>query len=343
MNDDNKNIFNKRVRDEEFDVLRENIYNYDDEEYQNNSYNLEETRQFIKIDKKINTLNDLIELGKLYDSKKDYNIDLQTLNKLVEPLEDLNNMIGMKRVKKDIVEHILFYIQKLDNKNIDMLHTVIDGPPGVGKTELGKKLAKIYLALGILKNTTFKKVGRSDMVAKYLGQTAIKTTDLINSCKDGVMFIDEVYSLGNNSHEDSFSKEAIDTLNQKLTDMKTDFICIIAGYSKEIEECFFSYNPGLKSRFPIRFSIDPYKPSELLQIFKKIVIQDEWGIDETITFSFFKVNYEKFKSYGRDMENLFAKCKRAHSTRIFTDSDAKRKVLNINDLNRGFRNFLLNR
>jgi hypothetical protein len=117
----------------------------------------------------------------------------------------------------------------------------------------------------------------------------------------------------------------------------------VAGYPKEVEECFFSYNSGLKSRFPIRFAIDPYKSSELLQIFKKIVINDGWEVDESINVDFFKNNYEKFKNYGRDMENLFTKCKRAHSTRIFTDSDAKKKVLTMNDLNRGFKNFLLNR
>ena len=355
MNNDDKNDFNKRPRQN--DLIKDNneIILNDEIEYYNNFekyyYGYIDAddekdfieKEYVKIEKKISTLKDLIDLGKLYDDTKIYNIDLYTLNKLVEPLEELEDMIGMRQVKKDIVEHILFYIQKLDNKNTDMLHTVIEGPPGVGKTELGKKLAKIYLAMGILKNNIFKKASRSDMVAKYLGQTAIKTEELINSCKGGIIFIDEVYSLGNSSGNDSFSKEAIDTLNQKLTDMKNDFICIIAGYPREIEDCFFSYNPGLKSRFPIRFSIDPYKPSELLKIFKKIVVNDDWEVDKSITISFFKKNYDDFKYYGRDMENLFSKCKRTHSNRIFTDSEAKRKLITIIDLEKGFNNFLLNR
>ena len=350
MNNDDKNDFNKRSKyNEENDdiILNGNIVYYND--YDGYSDDPRETdyieKEYIKIEKKIRILSDLIELGKIYDSTKMYNIDLETLNRLVEPLEDLQNMVGMKQVKKDIVEHILFYIQKLDNKNTDMLHTVIEGPPGVGKTELGKKIAQIYLAMGILKNDIFKKVSRSNMVAKYLGQTAIKTEELINSCKGGVMFIDEVYSLGNQSGNDSFSKEAIDTLNQKLTDMKNEFVCIIAGYPREIEDCFFAYNSGLKSRFPIRFSIDPYKPSELLQIFRKLVEKDGWKLDDSINkfTPFFKKNYDEFKYYGRDMEHLFSKCKRSHSNRIFSDSDADRKLITLDDLNKGFNNFLLNR
>lgn len=297
----------------------------------------------IKIDKKINNLNDLIELGKTYEIGKKYSIDLQTLNKLIPALEELNGMIGMKKVKHDIVDHIIFYLQKLDNKNKDMLHTVIEGPPGVGKTELGKILGKIYLGMGILKNNIFKKVSRPDMVAKFLGQTAIKTEDLINSCKGGVMFIDEVYSLGNSNQSDSFAKEAIDTLNMKLSDLKNEFVCIIAGYPREIDECFFAYNPGLNSRFPIRFSIDPYTPKELLMIFKKIVKDNEWKVSDDVKVEFFKKYYENFKNYGRDMETLFTKAKRAHSKRVFSDPEAEKKLLNFDDLEKAFISFELNK
>jgi len=257
-------------------------------------------------------------------------------------LEELDNMIGMNQVKLDIVEHILYYLQRLENNNTDLLHTVIEGRPGCGKTELGKILGKIYLAMGILKNNIFKKVSRTDFVAKYLGQTAIKTEELIDSCNGGVMFIDEVYSLGNKLVSDSFSKEAIDTLNLKLTEMKNNFICIVAGYPREIEDCFFSYNPGLKSRFPIKFSIDPYSPKELFKIFSKIVAEAQWQMDETINHTFFKKNYDKFKYSGRDMETLFTKCKRAHSRRLFINPTLNKKVLNLDDLKYAFKAFQLN-
>ena len=295
------------------------------------------------INKKINNLNDLIELGQSYEPTKNYNIDLKILNNMIPSLQELNNMIGMRQVKHNIIEHIIFYIQHLDDKNKDMLHTVIEGPPGIGKTELGKILSKIYLQLGILKNNIFKKVSRCDFVGKYLGQTAIKTEELIESCKDGIMFIDEVYSLGNSDNKDSYSKEAIDVINLKLTDMKTNFVCIVAGYSKEIEKCFFSYNIGLKSRFPVRFIIEPYTAKELMLIFIKIVKDNEWDVVENLDLEFFKKNYKEFTNYGRDMDNLFTKSKRSHSKRIFNNPLAIKKLLTNEDIESAYKMFLINK
>lgn len=349
MNNDN-NLGNKRPRQNTIILSNKKPSNYsdnsDDDIFYRYLYGNDEEevkKEFITLKPEIKTLEDLINLGKEYDETKDYNIDMFLLNKLVPSLEELNNMIGMNKVKKDIIDHIIYYIQKLDDKNKDMLHTVIEGPPGVGKTELAKIIGKIYLAMGVLKRSLFKKVSRSDMVAKYLGQTAIKTQDLIDSCRGGVMFIDEVYSLGNNDKGDSFSKEAIDTLTHNLTDLKNEFICIVAGYPREIDECFFAYNPGLNSRFPIRLQIDPYTPKQLCLIFKKIVKENEWSIDEEIKNDFFKKNYSEFKSHGRDMEQLFTHCKRAHSRRIFTEENPTKKLLTSNDLENGYKLFLVNR
>jgi len=369
-NNNNKNNNNKRLRNqidipsvnkkvpiifvEDFDEIEEQIIK-DIENERNKFLELErlkkeeekkkelESKELVIIENKINSLSDLIDLAKTFDSNKRYNINLGQLNKMISALTDLNNMIGMRKVKHDILEHIIFYLQNLDDKNIDMLHTVIEGPPGVGKTELGKILGQIYLGLGILKNKVFKKVSRTDFVAKYLGQTAIKTEELIDSCEGGVMFIDEVYSLGCKEQRDSFSKEAIDTLNMKLSEMKNSFICIVAGYPKEIEECFFSYNKGLHSRFPVKFSIDPYTPRELFKIFQSIVKQNKWEIDNSIKASFFKKNYDNFKFYGRDMELLFTKCKRAHSKRIFNDASATKKMIILADINIALKTFILNK
>lgn len=321
-------FLNKRVKLDDIDDI-------DDIEYSES----DDDKELIIIDKEITCLNDLIELGKLYDSNKRYNIDLKVLNRLIEPLSELDNMIGMETIKQDMIDHILFKIQKFDNSPQDMMHTVIQGPPGVGKTELAKIIGKIYLAMGILKNNNFVKAKRSNLIAGYLGQTAKATQKIIDSAIGGVLFIDEVYSLGNAEKRDSFSKECIDTLNENLTEKKTNLICIIAGYKEEIESCFFSYNPGLERRFPVRLTIEPYKANELFLIFKKKIEDIDWTLANDVTIDFFEKNYETFNFFGGDMEILLGACKKVHSRRVFASKYNNKKIINLVDLNRGFNLF----
>ena len=102
----------------------------------------------------------------------------------------------------------------------------------------------------------------------FIPNTAAKTQKVINSANGGVLFIDEVYSLGNSEKRDSFAKECIDTINQNLTENKGKFLCIVAGYKEDIDSCFFSYNQGLERRFPIKYQLDGYDAIELYDIFK---------------------------------------------------------------------------
>lgn len=301
-----------------------------------------EDLELVTFDKEINTLNDLIELGKKYDKSKRYEFNMRKLNKMIPAMERINNFIGMSNIKDHLVDHILFYLQSESFKVIDkdIMHTVITGPPGVGKTEFAKALGQLYLSMGVLKNNKFVKVTRSDLVAKYLGQTAIKTRDKIRSCRGGVMFIDEVYSLGNRELRDSFSKEAIDTLNEHLTEMKEEFICIVAGYKDEVNDCFFAFNKGLESRFPIRFDITGYDYTELFQIFKQKVIDSKWKLSDDITDIFFKDRMKDFKFYGRDMENLLTQVKRCHSRRVFTKKSDEKTLIILKDLENGLNMFL---
>ena len=230
-----------------------------------------------------------------------------------------------------------------DNDNNDYLHTVIYGPPGTGKTEVAKIMGKIYSKLGILKKGFFKKATRSDFVAGYLGQTAMKTKELIEECLGGVLFIDEAYALGNSEGRDSFAKEAIDTLCENLSNHKNDIMVIIAGYEKELNDCFFSFNQGLESRFPWRFKTEDYKADELKLIFKKQVLDSEWKIDdEDLKDEWFNSKMSYFKHYGRDMETLFSKVKIAHGRRIFCNLECEKKKLTIQDLDKGFESYLEN-
>ena len=312
-------------------------------------------RRKVNIQFEINNVGDLLKMIDQYPDDKDveYNINMHSLHKIKEPLEDLNSMIGMQNLKENIVDQILFYIQNLHkapsetNKKLlvsnDFMHSVIYGPPGTGKTEIAKIMGSIFSKLGILNKGTFKKVTRSDLVAGYLGQTALKTRDAIKDSLGGVLFIDEAYSLGNQEKRDSFSKECIDTLCEALSDHKDNLMVIIAGYEKDLDECFFKYNQGLTSRFTWRFKIDDYNAQELYNIFIKKINDAGWSIDDKgLNVKWFEKNKSSFKNYGRDIETLFAKTKIAHSRRVFClDEDMKRK-LTIVDIEKGLEMFLKN-
>lgn len=306
-------------------------------------------RETINISAEINNILDILKLIDTYknDPAIKYNIDMNALHNIKEPLEELNNMIGMKDLKNNIVDQILYFVQQLHkNKNSsgEFLHTVIYGPPGTGKTDVAKIMGKIYSKIGVLSKGTFKKVTRSDLVAGYLGQTAIKTKEVIKESLGGVLFIDEAYSLGNPEKKDSFAKECIDTLCEALSDNKEDLMVIIAGYEKELKESFFAFNQGLDSRFTWRFKTDEYTAEDLYQIFIKMVKCIGWEIaaDSKINVEWFKKNKEYFQFYGRDIETLLAKAKIAHSRRVFCLPEENKKKITLRDLDKGFEIFLKN-
>jgi SpoVK/Ycf46/Vps4 family AAA+-type ATPase len=306
-------------------------------------------RETIDIDVEINNIADLLKLIDTYkaDPAIKYNINMKALHSIKEPLEELNNMIGMKDLKNNVVDQILYFVQEF-HKNKDLtgefLHTVIYGPPGTGKTEIAKIMGKIYSKIGILSKGTFKKVTRSDLVAGYLGQTALKTRDVIKESLGGVLFIDEAYALGNPEKKDSFSKECIDTLCEALSDNKENLMVIIAGYEKELKECFFSFNQGLDSRFTWRFKMDDYTHEDMHKIFLKKVKDIGWEIDDSsnISSDWFKKNKDCFKFYGRDIETLLSKTKIAHSRRVFCRPESEKKKLIVKDLDKGFEIYLKN-
>lgn len=308
-----------------------------------------EIRETINIEKEVNTITDILDLIDKYplDPAVKYNINMKALHDIKEPLKEINCMIGMKDIKNNIVDQILYFVQDLHkNKNNtgDFLHTVIYGPPGTGKTEIAKLMGKIYSNIGILSKGTFKKVTRSDLIAGYLGQTAIKTRDVIKEAIGGVLFIDEAYALGNPEKKDSFAKECIDTLCEALSDNKDNLMVIIAGYEAELRESFFNFNPGLDSRFTWRFKTDEYTGEDLYNIFLKKVSDIDWKIEENskITSEWFKKNKEYFPFYGRDIEAILAKTKIAHSRRVFCKPADDKKRLTLKDLDAGFAVYLRN-
>jgi len=315
----------------------------------------------------ISSIDDIIALGRTYHCKinTEYNgIDLKVLCKLILPLTELQSMVGMSSVKEFICNQILFFVQKTlnskpacgkcskcvfdlecENANTpdDMMHTVITGPPGVGKTELGKILGKVYVALGILKKGHFTLVSRGDLVGKYLGHTAIKTQDVINKCRGGVMFIDEAYSLGHERKDDLFSKECIDTLNQNLSEHR-DFLCIIAGYKDQLNKCFFSVNKGLQRRFTFTYDITPYTAEELLKIFIIKLQSKNWFFEETDAEQIVELFQQmSFPNQGGDMETLFFLCRVAHCKRAPFLDPGYHKILTYEDISEGLDKFVVGR
>jgi AAA+ superfamily predicted ATPase len=342
------NVFPNPLSFVQYNDLLSNInnQNHQNKNHQNKMIVEMETKN---INVEINTLDDLIKMindNPVMENVK-YNIDISSINKIKPHLIELQNMIGMKNLKDIILDQILYFSQNLHknkNKESDFMHTVIYGPPGTGKTEVAKILGKIFSKLGVLEKGTFKKATRHDLIAGYLGQTAMKTKELIASCLGGVLFIDEAYALGNDEKKDSFSKECIDTLCESLSDNKDKIMVIIAGYEKELNDCFFSYNQGLNSRFTWRFKTDDYNAEELMKIFIKKINESGWTLHDNsdINVKWFEENMVYFKFYGRDMEILFSKTKIAHGRRVFCKPPEEKKKIIKDDLDKGFKMFLNN-
>jgi len=304
----------------------------------------------VTIETDVKSLVDLLHIINTheYDAETQYNIDLKSLHAIKTEMVLLNEMIGMDGIKTAVMNQLLYFIQNLgsgDAGNGDFKHTVICGPPGTGKTEIAKLIGKMYSKVGILKNNVFKKVTRSDLIAGYLGQTAIKTNKVVTECIGGVLFIDEAYSLAAQDGNDSFSKECLDTLCEALSDHKTDLMVIIAGYEDDLNGTFFKVNRGLESRFIWKFRMDPYTADELMRIFEKKIADNGWNlnIDTPILRAWFTRNHKKFVHYGRDMEQLFTYAKIHHSRRIYGKSTELRKKITIDDLTCAFDVFETNK
>lgn len=301
---DEFNKQNKRIKNSVKDEFKEDVKN----------------KKLLHIYSSLESINDIINLknnkDKYYFMKDKKFLKLYNL---IPCLEELNNIIGMNNVKETIFKSICYFIHGINNKQ-ELNHVMICGPPGVGKTTIAQIIGKIYLELEFLENDKFKVASRSDLIAKYLGQTAIKTQEVIDSVIGGVLFIDEVYSLGNEEKKDSFAKECIDTINLNMT-RKEPWLLIVGGYKEDIYNSFMCYNKGLERRFTIKLEINDYTSEELFKILQKFVREDNFTMDNnSITISDIEKNKKNFKYYGGDMRKLYQKAKEFYSLRLMKKS-----------------------
>lgn len=234
--------------------------------------------------------------------------------KLYKHLIELDNFIGMKSLKESIVNQIQFIIT---NKGIDghFLNTVLQGDPGCGKTTVAECIYNIWSSLDLFETENeFTILHRSDFVGSYMGHTANKTKKLLQKHAGGVIFIDEAYSL-NNGEKDDYGTEALDQLNSFISEEKGKTIIIIAGYQKELENQFFSVNPGLKRRFQWKFTIEKYNHVDLYNIFKLQLKLKDWKVQNCEKL--FKKYYDKFKYSGGDTDNIAFQAKLNYAKRTW--------------------------
>ena len=257
-------------------------------------------------------------------------------------LDKLNAMVGLAPLKEEVQALIARkqVEQKRREQGLDVSsvsqHMVFTGPPGVGKTEVARVIGEVFRALKVLRKGHVVETDRASLVAGYVGQTAIKTLDKCKEALDGILFIDEAYSLAATPGLGTdLGKEAIDTLLKFMEDNRDRIIVIVAGYRNEMRH-FIDSNPGLASRFTKTFDFPPYSPAELFEIFKRMAARQQFNLPQDFEAKLKPWIESRAKAQdwanAREMRTLLEKTREAQALRVAKDASADVSVVTIEDV-----------
>ncbi|TGL61699.1 AAA family ATPase [Leptospira sarikeiensis] len=255
-------------------------------------------------------------------------------NETVEDvLAELNKLVGLGSVKQEIQRLVTLTSQRKEREASGQslgpltLHLSFTGNPGTGKTTVARLIGRLYKAMGLLKEGHTIECARQELVAGYVGHTAPKTMDKVKEAMGGILFLDEAYTLVQNKN-DSFGKEALDSLLKAMEDNRNDFAVVVAGYTNEMKE-FFNSNPGMKSRVPTAIEFPDYTPEEMLSILKLLCGKDytlssevEPGLLEL--FEMKQIPGRNDSGNGRLVRNIFDEARKRQADRLSKNSSSQK-------------------
>ena len=302
--------------------------------YIKSTYNQSNVKNFDYVNKLYNSIvlkaNEKFEMGKRAEFSVDSVPDAYNTQDLPTIMKNFNDLVGLEDIKEQIND--LVYLLKFNKKaNINIrdfnLHMVFRGNPGTGKTTVGRLLTDIFYYLGYIKNNKLVEVTSKDLIAEYLGQTAGKTYNVVNSALGGVLFIDEAYSITQGKGEAStYGDECIATLLKVMEDYRDKLIIIFAGYKEEMDE-FEKANPGLYSRIGYNIDFPDFTIDELVKIYTNLLEVNNLKITDEALEKLRDIidSASKGKNFGngRYIHNIFQKILIEHAKNIETGHKVK--------------------